>query len=971
VTTRCDSLGAFYAGELSRAEADAMRDHLGGCERCQHELRQLMLESAVVADATGAPRRRRRRGVRIGMAITACAALAAAGLLWVRRPSPAPDRDAPQLVAELAPRRGVEVRFSDPDADRHRPYDVARGADRTTHEEISLEVLAALERAGDHRALCAAQALSGDLAKAARACAAVASGPAADSDRAALALLRGEPEVALTLVHTALPAAAGTAIEGMLQWNGALALRAMGLPLLAASWFDRVASRGEAGWAGEAATTRDQLRADHATRRASVKAAWSEAKRMVAERTPMALELVRRHPGFARGRLIDAILSAGSAAELRGLGDAATLLDERAGDHSLAEAIRRAQARLPARAALAARYARLVSAAGDDPRALSAALGPGDEDLAIAVRLLTEARGLPAPARAAPLAVLAERSGDRWLVLRVAELEARRLLYVERRFHAAEQRLRAALVACATPVFADRCGRLQALLAVVLAAQGRPELALPRLAIATTLAAEEDDWELGLMLLQSAAEVALVRRAPDIDPVLLAGAYLDELGLRTDDCASNVYRHDFLAIAAINQNQPEVAREHVAKATELTTGRCASVGPRINGVFAAAHVLQHGGRPAELAALREAIALARGRTSTVGERALLDHAEGRLLLEHDRAAGEARLRAAITATGATGDDVPLQRARTYSFTVLALEAGRRGEHGAALALLAEELGEPAPTRCTVGIVGEDRILVVAAGADGAIAGRYDDVPIGRPSLPAAGLVPPALSSTLAGCDRVVVLAKGAYYGLSRLLPASLAWSYRSPAAKGDRPGLPGTRLVVTGIEPPASLGLPSLRAEPDVEGAIVLRGPAATPRRVLDEAKRSATLEIHAHGLVDVSEPGAAALVLSPDARGDYALTAEAVAGIRLARHPVVILGACHAGSVPRSLEPWGLADAFLRAGARAVIASPATLPDADGAQALAAIAARVRGGEAPAAAVRAVRDQRRADWLEDLVIFE
>lgn len=972
MSSRCNSLGAFYASELSPAEADAMRDHLGGCERCQQELRQLMLESAVVEDATGAmaPQRRRRRGARIGVALVAAAALAAAGLLWVRRIRPAHDGDVPRLMAALAPRRGVEVRFSNPDADRYRLYDVARGMDRTTHEEIPLEVLAALERAGDQRALCAAEALSGDLAKAVRACQAATPGPAADSDRAALALLRGEPEIALTLVSNALPAAAGAAVEGKLLWNGALALRAMGLPLLAASWFDRVASRGEAGWAGEAASTRDQLRGDFATRRASVKEAWRQAKRMVAEHAPMDLELVRRHPGFARGHLIDAILSARTVGELRAVGDAATLLDERAGDHSLVQAIRRAQARLPARAPLADRYARLLTAAGDDPRALSAALGPGEEDLLLGVHLLAEARGLPAPARAVPLAVLAERSGDRWLVLRVAELEARRLLYVERRFHAAEQQLRAALVACSPPAFADRCGRLQGLLAVVLAAEGRPELALPRLAIAGGLAAEEDDWELGVALLQNAAEVALVRRAPDVDPLLLAGAYLDELGLRTDDCASEAYRHDFLAVAAINQNQPDVAREHVARATELTAGRCASVGPRINGIFAAAHVLQHGGRPDQVAPLRAAIAVARAGTSTVGERALLDHAEGRLLLEKDRAAGEARLRAAIGATSAIGDDVPLQRARTYSFTILALEAGRRGEYGTALALLAEELGGPAPTRCTVGIVGEDRILVVAAGADGVVTGRYGEVPVGQPSLPAAGLVLPALSSTLAGCDHVVVLAKGAYYGLSRLLPASLAWSYRSSAGIGDRRGLPGPRLVVTGIEPPVSLGLPTLRAEPDVQGAIVLRGLAATPSRVLDEAKRAATVEIHAHGLIDVSEPSAAALVLSPDARGEYALTADAVAGVRLEKHPVVILGACHAGSVPRSLEPWGLADAFIGAGARAVIASPATLPDADGAQALAAIAARVRGGEPPAAAVREER-LRRGDWLEQLVIFE
>ncbi len=976
MSSPCDSLGAFYAGELPPAEGDAVRDHLGGCERCQRELRQLMLESAAVVDAAPAPapappRRRRSRGAWIAAAMVATAALAAAAVLVVPKLWPAHERAAPALAAALAASRGVEVRFSTPDADRYRPYDVARGVDGPAHEEIPLAVLAALEQAGDQPGLCAAVALTGDLVTAARACRASAASPAADSDRAALALLRGEPEVALTLVSAALPAAAGTAIERQLLWNGAVALRAMGLPLLSASWFDRVADRAEAGWAGEAATTRDLLRRDFASRRASTRAAWDQAKRMVADRTPMDLELVRLHPGFVRGHLLDAILSAGTAGELRGLGATATLLDERAGDHVLVEAIRRATARLPARAALARRYARLVAGtAGEDPRALAAALGPEDDDLRLGVRLRAAERGSPAPAAAVPLAILAERSGDRWLVLRVAELEARQLLYDDRRFRAAEQRIRAALVGCEPPTFADRCGRLQTLLAVVLAAEGRPDLARPHLERAAAHAAEENDWQLGTALLHSAAEVALVRRADDVDPVLLAGAYLDEQALRSADCSSELYRHDFLAIAAINQNQPDVARDHVALATELTAGRCASVGPRINGVFAAAHVLQHGGDADRIAALRAAIAGVRTGTLTIGERALLDHAEGRLVIEHDRAAGEDRLRAAINATSTTGDDLPLRRARTYSFTVLALDAGRRGDYRAALALLAEELGGSAPLRCTVGIVGEDRILVAAAGADGVATGRYADVPIGQASLPAAGLVTPALASTLAGCDDVVVLAKGAYYGLSRLLPARLAWSYRSPAGAGDRRGLPGTRLVVTGIDPPAALGLPTLRAEPDVQGAIVLRGAAATPTRVLAEARRADTVEIHAHGLIDVSEPGAAALVLAPDARGDYALTADAVAGVRLERHPVVILGACHAGSIPRSLEPWGLADAFISAGARAVIASPATLPDTDGAQALAAIAARVRGGATPAAAVREAR-LTRGGWLEELVLFE
>jgi hypothetical protein len=227
---------------------------------------------------------------------------------------------------------------------------------------------------------------------------------------------------------------------------------------------------------------------------------------------------------------------------------------------------------------------------------------------------------------------------------------------------------------------------------------------------------------------------------------------------------------------------------------------------------------------------------------------------------------------------------------------------------------------------------------------------------------------------------VAVFAPAPVHGQPMLLGPDVAWAYRmGPAAPPPVTPPKPRRLVISDVEPPPSLQLPRLgpwgRA-PDDAATVWLHGGAATPARALAELGAATDVEVHAHGLVDLDLSDASLLVLSSDAQGGWALTAGEIRRHRLEGAPIVILGACQAGSTTLYLhEPWSLPAAFVEAGARAVFASPSPIRDAEAGPFFDAVRARVRDGEPAAAALRDERLPRLAhdpgSWVRDVLVFE
>ena len=293
-------------------------------------------------------------------------------------------------------------------------------------------------------------------------------------------------------------------------------------------------------------------------------------------------------------------------------------------------------------------------------------------------------------------------------------------------------------------------------------------------------------------------------------------------------------------------------------------------------------------------------------------------------------------------------------------------------HDAPAAALAE-LGAAAGTRCTVA-VSRDLIRTgwAVAGASGELRSGWSP----RTGAADAALVPDEARRVLAQCPEVSVFASGELQGSADLLPDALAWSYRAPGREAPRTSSPG-RVLVRDTRPPPELGLPPLRIQglPDGAGWTVLEGAEATPARVLEAMGRAGFVEFAVHGRIDAAIPDGAMLMLSEDAHRNYALSASALGSTRLEGHPVVVLGACHAGagSTMRT-EAWSLPRALLDAGARAVIASRSALPDAEVSQFLEGVRHRMESGSSPRAALR---DERLAwlakgkPWVREVVAFD
>lgn len=1036
---RCERLHAYVDGELDAHARVAFESHLATCDACGTELpRLLALLDALERAAGGAPRaptrtphlmvvaadasadssaaearpaephrtaarahaRMRRRSWMTGLA---GAVALAAGLVIVVLLHPGL-RDHPgapvlrSLHSELGPTRGLEARLSYPGTEAYRPLDVQRGTGVHATASHVTRLAADLEQAGNWHGLAVASLLAGRRETAAQAFARAPSTPQVDSDRAAFEILDGSPaalERALEHVDRALAAEPDHAAA---RWNRALVLAALNLPLAAARELDRIGALGEPGWAGEARTRAALLRAAVVQRRTRWRQAYDAGLRLIEDGAAVPIELAEV-TGTMTMRLYDAVRAAPSRERALALLPLAQALDAAYHRDRLASYVLRiAASDFRIRKPLADSYRALalgrpMASAADADAFLSRLANAGADDLRLGTMIYTSR----VAAHLEDYRRLAAAAADPWFTA-IAEHETAKVEIARGQIAAAEHRLAEAIAFAQRERLAYRALLLEdeliKLHSGLLLSQAAAEAAAEY-----REATSAGEWILEMRALTDLAAINQNRYANG-----LARAYLTELAERADsglatggsqayDCARREYAYGSLANISVMLLDPGRAREEISRAPacEVQQMSEAQVVQILRNALVRSELYRFGHREDDARLARDSLAALRTASAASGpdahdahdaHDAMIAYIEGNLAIENDRALGQRSLREAIAKAGARTDELSV-KARAYGFSLLALDAGRASEWGAVIATLAQTLEVPKPERCAVAIaVDAGRAVVAFSDARGQSDGRYVAARTSA-ELDVATLVPAGVVDRLRACERVVVLARAPVLGAGRLLPPDLAWSYRlKTSARPDSPPVAsqGRRVVIANPLTPPELNLPPLGPlpdEPNRPGVVVLRGPEATPTRVQLAMRDASIIEFHTHGLFanDVLEPSY--LVLSPELDRQYAMTAAEIAHVAFSAAPLVILGACHAATSSRSLEGgMGLAEAFLRSGARAVIASPDAIPDLGAHTFFAAVRERILHGADPAVAVRDERIRRRAAshddaWVTGVVVFE
>lgn len=1001
----CEKLELFFDGELPPEDAALVRQHTADCPRCQRELHAMMQLQALNLALVEERRQRRDTPVasslpvgakitplrpriyRTVLAASVAVAAAAAALLWFRQ-----DRAAGPELASITPlpglgsTRAIEGRLSYGGADLYRPYEVQRAGGTAVEHGIPLAALAKLEERGDVHGIAAAHLLMGSRSQAEHYLDSARKEPAlavdVESDRALLTLLDGDPETALQILDRVLEQEPQ---HPQALWNRALALRDLGLPLLAAEAFERVAALNEPGWYQEARAQAERLRRTASEHEAAWDIVLARSRAFARTGAGVSVDDAAAQPGLVRNYFYDAVRVAHTREQLDALRPIASALDEVAGGHVLGDHLDRvSRSDLGRRRGPSQAFAELIAADQPAPRAaralVEAARAAAIADIELgAMRHTGAARRQVAEDLLPAYQALASASGDPWFVLLAAEEVAQ--ARIERGDYAgAEHVLGQALPTCESARIEYRCIRIDYWLGAAYVGLHRVSDARRHLMNAWAMAQRAGDWSVQQGLLQQLSELAYRQDDSGTGSIAAARAYLGELTLRDPSCAMRLRQHRLLATMLVIQNRKDDARQELAQAAAMVAdGTCEKPSFSLQVALAQAELAGTGGSAdaaANIAALQAELAAFREQAAdSPGNLAFADLVEGRVLLPRDRDAALALLRRAIArADELTAEDVTAQRARSHGYMLLIRDASARGEHDRALALIAEELGVEPAHQCAVGIAAEHDVVVVARAADGAL--LAETRPLDSEGIPAEHVVPESVRRAVADCALVDVYARAPYLGSAQLLPANMAWRFRTRRARIEPSALPPRRVIVSDVEPPARLGLPRLASHPSQPGAVMIRGPAATPAAVTRELAEATEIEIHAHGILDSDVADAAFLALSPDVDGQYALTAEVIRQQRLAGAPRVLLGACHGAYTTRFFhQPSSLASAFIEAGARTVIASPAPIPDADATVLIASLRQRLTAGQPAAAALRderlRVTDAAARAWLDQIVVFE
>jgi cellulose synthase operon protein C len=897
----------------------------------------------------------RRAGSWVGAGLAIAVAAATLALLVI---GPRSSTTSEPIALALNPTRGIPIRLSHAIAARHRPYNTVR-SDASPGEPVPPEVVAQLARAGDCQGIAAAYVLAGELVRADDQYRRCPAGADVDADRAGLAVLRDQLDLAIGLTERVLDTAPDHTAT---LWNRALALRALGLEFSAGAVFERVAALErprDAGWTHEASER--TAAAMHDIER--IRTAYNEVDQLGSEMVrggpPLVPALARQVPARSRVMLHEAIRAATTPERLDELAPLAAALEGLVGT-DLGRYVAQARAGLsPERVVAAAGYPKIVDRAKniDDSawaKWLALATRAKADDLILGGRVITQRLdGNPSAEQ------LAEATGDQWFERGVELMRARGALAAG---HIADGAARLVAMQSYCPAVASsyRCLQLAVALAGLALDRHQPAEALRHAITALALSRQLGEWQTRSQALLYAGDAERFG-----GNFAMARAYYEESGRSGHACGA---RNSAFAIAEMlfQEHQFAQARNVIAAAPACDR---APGGVELTTLV---RLLRTGHPVLDREALVAEIAKARSAPHHARDAAFFDYLGALVVLDDDPGARGRLLGVAEVARGIEGS----MRDKTIVAVEDALfaDAGRRAQWEDALAVVARALGVAAPTRCALAFGADDfRFVVVAIGPDGTRVGHYD------PDFARTGewLAPEQMRLQLTGCEDVAVLALPPWLGIGPVLDVQTSWHYVLGPA---RPPILGRRrhVVIADPTPPPSAGLaplaprtwPASSAGPDE----LITGPAATPERVLAAISDATLVEIHSHAtwLDRLDVP---VLALSPGAEG-WALEAARLRASKLTGAPVVVLADCAGGTAARfEHEAWGLPLAFRTAGARAVIASLAEIPDRDATAFFGAVVAEIARGSGPAAAVARLRAEKiRADptsWVRHVMVFQ
>lgn len=198
-----------------------------------------------------------------------------------------------------------------------------------------------------------------------------------------------------------------------------------------------------------------------------------------------------------------------------------------------------------------------------------------------------------------------------------------------------------------------------------------------------------------------------------------------------------------------------------------------------------------------------------------------------------------------------------------------------------------------------------------------------------------------------------------------LLPSATLYLRSLDRSQPPVPSAAGRMLVIGNPDFPRTLfpDLPALPAAASEARAVaglyrspvVLLGAAATRRQVLAAAAQATRIHFAGHAVIDLHDPLGSMLLLSPADGDPGLLRAGEIHSLRLAHVDLVVLGACGTGAATGESDEGSssLAQAFLGAGARAVLATLWAVEDADARRLFTSFHRRVESGLAPADALR------------------